>query len=78
MCRITLFSASLDLTTRRWNTQTGNHEDVYFGPTKSVTSVMCYNGSVFSGSEDFSVLMFSPRLPPADEDKTSARTLANT
>jgi hypothetical protein len=78
MCRITLFSASSDLTTRRWNTQTGNHEEVYFGLTKSITTVILYNGSVFSGSEDFSVLMLSPRLPPADEDKTSARALANT
>jgi WD40 repeat protein len=59
----TLFSAGSDLSTRRWNAQTGRHEDVYFGATKSVTTVFCFNGSVFAGSEDFSVLMYSPNLP---------------
>jgi WD40 repeat protein len=47
VCGNTLFSAGSDLTTRRWNIQTGRHEDVYFGPTKSVTSVVCCNGSFF-------------------------------
>jgi WD40 repeat protein len=58
----TLFSAGSDLTVRRWNTKTGKHDDVYFGFAKSVTTVICYNGSVFAGSEDFSVLMFNPIL----------------
>jgi tRNA A-37 threonylcarbamoyl transferase component Bud32 len=62
-CSDTLFSAGSDLTVRRWNTKTGKHDDVYFGFTKSVTVVLCYNGSVFAGSEDFSVLMFRPSLP---------------
>jgi hypothetical protein len=63
-----------DLTTRRWNIQTGRHEDVYFGPTKAVTTVVCINGSVFAGSEDFSVLMYSPTLPDNDEIQTTWRT----
>ncbi|KAI3656002.1 hypothetical protein MP638_005179 [Amoeboaphelidium occidentale] len=62
-CSDTLFSAGSDLTVRRWNTNNGKHDDVYFGFTKSVTSVVCYNGSVFAGSEDFSVLLFKPSLP---------------
>ncbi|KAI3655554.1 hypothetical protein MP638_000614, partial [Amoeboaphelidium occidentale] len=62
-CSETLFSGGSDLTVRRWNTNTGRHYDVYFGFAKSVTSVLCYNGSVFAGSEDFSVLMFNPILP---------------
>ncbi|KAI3655667.1 hypothetical protein MP638_004245, partial [Amoeboaphelidium occidentale] len=49
ICTRVLFSAGSDNTVRRWNTQTGKHEDVYFGFTKSVTSVVCYNGSVFAG-----------------------------
>jgi tRNA A-37 threonylcarbamoyl transferase component Bud32 len=63
MCNGVLFSAGSDTTTRRWNTESGINEDVYFGFSKPVTSVLCYNGSVFAGSEDFSVLMFNPRLP---------------
>lgn len=63
LCNGVLFSAGSDLTTRRWNTQTGKHEDVYFGHFKSVATVLCYNGSVFSGSEDFFVLMYQPELP---------------
>jgi serine/threonine protein kinase len=62
ICRGALFSAGSDITTRRWNTQTGRHEGVYFGASKSVSSVTCYNGSVFSGSDDFSVLMYKPIL----------------
>lgn len=62
-CSETLLSAGSDLTVRRWNTNTASHEDVYFGFTKSVTSVFCYNGSVFAGSEDFSVLMYRPNFP---------------
>jgi hypothetical protein len=74
VCRGTLFSAGSDLTTRRWNTITGRHEDVYFGPIKSVSSVVCYNGSVFAGSEDFSVLMYSPTLEDTDDSQTTSRT----
>ncbi|KAI3655837.1 hypothetical protein MP638_002839, partial [Amoeboaphelidium occidentale] len=77
VCGSTLFSAGSDLTTRRWNTITGRHEDVYFGTTKSVTSVSCYNGSVFSGSEDFSVLMYSPTLPDSFGSQTSSSTSSN-
>ncbi|KAI3659939.1 hypothetical protein MP638_004966 [Amoeboaphelidium occidentale] len=78
LCRNTLFSAGSDLTTRRWNTQTGRHEDVYFGPTRPVTSVLCYNASVFAGSEDFSVLMYSPDLSLVAETKTSTKASINT
>jgi WD40 repeat protein len=62
-CSDTLFSAGSDLTVRRWSTVTGKHDDVYFGFSKSVTTVVCYNSSVLAGSEDFSVLMFKPSLP---------------
>ncbi|KAI3660263.1 hypothetical protein MP638_005126, partial [Amoeboaphelidium occidentale] len=72
-CSDTLFSAGSENTVRRWNTQTGKHEDVYFGFTKSVTSVVCYNGSVFAGSEGFSVLMFNPSLPQ-NQDVTAKPT----
>jgi WD40 repeat protein len=78
LCEGSLFSAGSDLTTRRWNTITGRHEDVYFGPTKPVTSVVCYNGSVFAGSEDFSVLMYSPDLPLNVENKSTKRTATTT
>lgn len=63
LCNRVLFSAGSDLATRRWNTDTGKHEDMYFGHSKKVTAVHCYNSSVFSGSEDFSVLMYRPQLP---------------
>ncbi|KAI3656060.1 hypothetical protein MP638_001247 [Amoeboaphelidium occidentale] len=59
-CYDTLFSAGADLSVRRWNTLTGRHESVYFGFYKPVTSVLCHNGSVFAGSDDFSVLMYTP------------------
>jgi WD40 repeat protein len=62
ICDSVLFSGGGDSTVRRWNTQTGTHEEVYFGFSKSVTSVLCYNNSVFAGSEDFSVLMFRPEV----------------
>ncbi|KAI3660378.1 hypothetical protein MP638_005392 [Amoeboaphelidium occidentale] len=62
-CSGTLFSVGADLSVRRWNIPTGKHEDVYFGFSKPVTSVLCYNNSVFAGSEDFSVLVFNPNLP---------------
>ncbi|KAI3655286.1 hypothetical protein MP638_004220, partial [Amoeboaphelidium occidentale] len=85
MCNDVLFSAGSDTTVRRWNIITGRHEDVYFGFTKSVTSVICYNSSVFAGSEDFSVLMFKPMLPnpteeklPSTKTKLSQKTLKKT
>jgi hypothetical protein len=68
-CSDTLFSAGFDLAVRRWSTKTGKLDDVYFGFTRSVTAVMCYNGSVFAGSEDFSVLMFKPS-PLQSKDAT--------
>ncbi|KAI3656003.1 hypothetical protein MP638_005180, partial [Amoeboaphelidium occidentale] len=77
LCEGTLFSAGSDTTVRRWNIITGRHEDMYFGFTKPVTSV-CYNGSVFAGSEDFSVLMYSPSLPLNVETKSSIRTATTT
>lgn len=65
-CYGTLFSAGADLSVRRWSVQTGEHEDVYFGFSKPVTAVLCHNRSVYAGSEDFSVLMFTPELPQQD------------
>lgn len=62
VCNGVLFSGGSDTTTRRWNIASGKHEDVYFGATKSVSSVLCHNFSVFSGSEDSCVLMFRPVL----------------
>lgn len=62
-CFGTLFSAGSDLSVRRWNSFTGRHEDVYFGFSKPVTSVLCHNGSVIAGSEDFGVLLYQPNLP---------------
>jgi WD40 repeat protein len=73
-CSDTLFSAGSDLTVRRWNTKTGKHDDVYFGFTKSVTAVECYNVSIFAGSEDFSVLMFKPNLPQNQDVKVRPTT----
>ncbi|KAI3656214.1 hypothetical protein MP638_006869 [Amoeboaphelidium occidentale] len=72
VCGSTLFSAGSDLTTRIWNAITGRHEDVYFGATKSASSVICHNGSVFAGSEDFSVLMYAPSLPKNVETNPSS------
>jgi tRNA A-37 threonylcarbamoyl transferase component Bud32 len=60
LCKNVLFSAGSDNTVRRWNTRSGRHEDVYMGASKPVTSVLCFNGSVFAGSEDFSVLLYDP------------------
>lgn len=71
-CFGTLFSAGSDLTTRRWSISTGRHEDVYFGFSKPVTSVLCYNRSVYAGSEDFAVLMFRPNLPMLQTISVSA------
>jgi WD40 repeat protein len=62
ICGAVMFSAGSDNTVRRWNTETGKHEDVYFGFSKPATAVICQNGSVFAGSEDFSVLMFKPNI----------------
>lgn len=74
LCNGVLFSGGSDVTTRRWDTKTGRHEDVYFGFTKSVTAVHCYNGTVFSGSEDFAVLMYKPQLPEEEKFLTSINT----
>ncbi|KAI3656354.1 hypothetical protein MP638_000566, partial [Amoeboaphelidium occidentale] len=60
ICNSVLFSAGSDLTVRKWSVRTGTHDDVYFGFSLPVTSVLCFNGSVFAGSEDFSVLLFKP------------------
>lgn len=76
-CSETLFSAGSDLTVRRWNTETGKHADAYFGFTKPVTHVLCCNGSVFAGSEDFSVFMFKPNLPLSVKTKNLERTSTN-
>jgi WD40 repeat protein len=71
----TLFSAGADLSVRRWNIQTGRHEDVYFGFSKAVTTVLFHNGSVFAGSEDFAVLMFRPSFNDLSQASTSSRTI---
>ncbi|KAI3659558.1 hypothetical protein MP638_005244 [Amoeboaphelidium occidentale] len=63
ICNGVLFSAGSDTTVRRWNILSAKHEDVYFGFSKPVTTVVCMNSSVFAGSEDFAVLMFKPSLP---------------
>lgn len=60
ICGNALFSGGSDIATRRWNLIKGNHEDVYFGPSKQVTVVLCHNRTVFSGSEDYLVLMYRP------------------
>ncbi|KAI3656186.1 hypothetical protein MP638_002323 [Amoeboaphelidium occidentale] len=70
-CRGTLFSAGVDLTTRRWNIDTTKHEDVYFGFSRKVTAVICYNATVFSGSEGTSVLMYIPQLPHEEVHTTT-------
>ncbi|KAI3658638.1 hypothetical protein MP638_006420 [Amoeboaphelidium occidentale] len=72
LCNDVLFSGGSDQVIRRWNTVTGKHEDVYFGHSKSVTAVLCHNGSVFSGSEDSKVLMFSPKFPEKRLTQTSS------
>lgn len=66
ICYTVLFSGGLDTTTRRWNIQTGVHEDAYFGPSKAVTAITCHNQSLFVGSDDFSVFMFKPIFPEID------------
>lgn len=70
VCHGFLFSAGFDNSVRKWNTLTAKHQDVYFGFSKMATSVLCYNKSVFAGSEDFSVLMFRPTFK-LDERLTS-------
>jgi WD40 repeat protein len=59
-CHGALFSAGADTAVRRWNVENGKHHDVYFGFSKSVTTVLCFNKSVIAGSEDSSVLLFRP------------------
>jgi tRNA A-37 threonylcarbamoyl transferase component Bud32 len=60
ICNGVLFSVGVDKTTRRWNIKATRNDDVYFGASAAVTSVICYNGSVFSGSDDSAVLMYKP------------------
>ncbi|KAI3662256.1 hypothetical protein MP638_001453 [Amoeboaphelidium occidentale] len=60
ICNGVLFSAGADKTTRRWNIKATRNDDVYFGASAAITSVICYNGSVFSGSDDSAVLMYKP------------------
>lgn len=76
LCNDVLFSGGSDQVTRRWNTDTGKHEDVYFGHSKSVTAVFCHNGSVFSGSEDSKVLMFTPKF--SEKRLTQTSTIRST
>ncbi|KAI3655565.1 hypothetical protein MP638_007411, partial [Amoeboaphelidium occidentale] len=71
-CNGVLFSAGADLSVRRWNLQAGRHEEVYFGFSKPITTVLCHNYSVFAGSEDFSVLMFKPNLPRIELTQTTS------
>ncbi|KAI3656639.1 hypothetical protein MP638_007413 [Amoeboaphelidium occidentale] len=78
LCIGVLFSGGADLSVRRWNTQTGKHEDVYFGFQKAVTAVLCHNGSVLAGSEDFSVLMFNPTLPKDETLETTSALSSRT
>ncbi|KAI3656126.1 hypothetical protein MP638_007547 [Amoeboaphelidium occidentale] len=78
-CADTLFSAGSDQTVRRWNTQTGRHEDVYFGFFKSVSVVLCYNETLFAGGEDFGVLMFKPEFIEQQKyTSTSSKVSSNT
>ncbi|KAI3657145.1 hypothetical protein MP638_002337 [Amoeboaphelidium occidentale] len=72
ICYGVLFSGSSDLTVRRWNTQTGAHEDAYSGFLKAVTAVLCHNGTVFAGSQDFSVLSFNPEFRSSSRLTTSS------
>jgi WD40 repeat protein len=62
ICGGALFSGGSDLVTRRWNIETGKHQDLLVGHFKSVTSVLCYNNSVLTGSEDSAVFLFRPDL----------------
>lgn len=84
LCDSMLFSGGSDLTVRAWNTANGKHEDVYFGFSLSVTNVLCLNGSVFAGSEDFSVLRFKPNLiefgrnPSTANSMTASRQVSKT
>jgi WD40 repeat protein/tRNA A-37 threonylcarbamoyl transferase component Bud32 len=73
-CNGVLFSAGADLSVRRWNLQTGRNEEVYFGFSKPVTTVLYHNYSVFAGSEDFSVLMFKPNLPQSKDATVNPST----
>jgi hypothetical protein len=77
ICNDLLFSGASDLTVRRWNTQTGAHEGAYSGFLKAVTAVLCRNGTVFAGSDDFSVLLFNPELPSASSSRVTTFSLLN-
>jgi serine/threonine protein kinase len=71
LCNNVLFSAGSDLTVRRWNVFNGKHEDLYFGHARKVNVVLCHNGSVFSGGDNFAVLLYKPTLPQAIVKKTT-------
>lgn len=73
-CNGVLFSAGLDNSVRRWSMDNGKHEDVYFGFFKPVTSILCNNGSLYAGSEDFAVLEFKPVLPEYSRTERSVIT----
>jgi hypothetical protein len=83
VCDGYLYSAGSDISLRRWDFVTGNHLQVYFGHSKKLSSVACLNGTVFTGSEDFSVLMYVLNLPPRTSDlggsgQTKARKTLST
>ncbi|KAI3658261.1 hypothetical protein MP638_006116, partial [Amoeboaphelidium occidentale] len=79
LCNNVLFSAGSDLSVRRWDSLTGKHQDVFFGFSRSVTTILCYNNTVFAGSEDFSVLMFLPEfeLRRTEQSTTFERTISS-
>jgi WD40 repeat protein/tRNA A-37 threonylcarbamoyl transferase component Bud32 len=77
ICKRVLFSGGSDLTVRRWNTFSGKHEDVYRGVTKSVTSVLCVNDTLFAGSEDFSVLLYRPSFPVTTDSISTNTKIAS-
>lgn len=77
-CFNSLFSAGSDLSVRRWNTNSGKHQEAYFGFSKPVTTVICNNGSVFAGSEDFAVLMYRPVFDHFFPVKTSFKATFST
>jgi hypothetical protein len=67
------------LSVRKWDSLSGRHQDVFFGFSKSVTTVLCHNNSVFAGSDDFSVLMFSPdfELRGSEQSTIIERTVSS-
>jgi serine/threonine protein kinase len=76
LCGGFIFSGGSDTTTRRWNMISGIHEDVYFGASKSTTTVLCHNETVYSGSEDSAVFMFRPTFSRESDYKWSTGTFS--